>query len=90
MFPETLDGAKVLYYTTHDDFGVIYWDNGEIASCIKYLAICKYSNKNNEFYIFCCDEEYEVVGDSLWESIEMCMGAANSLRGEQVVWIEKK
>ena len=49
MFPEILDGAKVLYYTPHDDFG-----------------------------------------DSLWDSIEMCMGVANSSHGGQVIWIEKE
>lgn len=88
MFPNVLDGAEVLYYTPCDDFGEIYWDNGEIAHHVKYLAICKYPNKENEFYLFRCDEQYEVVGDALWDSIEMCMGVANSSHGGKIIWIE--
>lgn len=89
MFPEILDGAKVLYYTSHDDFGEIYGDNGEIAHYVKYLAICEYPNKKNEFYLFYCDEEYEVVGDSLWDSIEMCMDVANLSHDKRFIWVEK-
>ena len=32
MFPKILDGADVLYYTPYDNFGEIYWDNGETVS----------------------------------------------------------
>lgn len=90
MFPKMLDGAEVLYYTPYDDFGQICWDNGEIAHYVKYLAICKYPNKNNEFYLFRCDDQYEVVGDSLWESIEICMGVANSSHGGEILWVENE
>ena len=45
MFPKILDGAEVVYYTPYDNFGEIYWDNGEIAHYVKYLAICVYPNK---------------------------------------------
>lgn len=90
MFPGILDGAEVPYYIPHDDFGAIYWDNGEVAHYVKYLAICKYPNENNEFYLFLCDEQHEVVGDSLWDSIEMCMGVANSSRGGQILWIKNE
>ena len=31
MFPNTLDGANVLYYTPYDNFGEIYWDNIEMC-----------------------------------------------------------
>ena len=51
MFPKILDGADVLYYTPYDNFGEIYWDNGEIAHYVKYLAICVYPNKNNHLQI---------------------------------------
>lgn len=90
MFPKILDGADVLYYTPYDNFGEIYWDNGEIAHYVKYLAICVYPNKNNEFYLFCCDEQYDVVGDSLWDSIEMCMAVANTSHGGQIIWIKNE
>lgn len=90
MFPNTLDGANVLYYTPYDNFGEIYWDNGEIAHYVKYLAICKYPNKDDGFYLFECDAQYEVVGDSLWDNIEMCMGVANSSHGGHILWIKNE
>ena len=89
MFPDMLDGAQVLYYTPYDDFGEIYWDNGEPAHYVKYLAICKYPNKNNECYLFRCNEEHEVVGDSPWDSVVMCMSVANSSHGGRIIWIKK-
>ena len=82
--------VQKFYYTPYDNFGEIYWDNGEIAHYVKYLAICVYPNKNNEFYLFCCDEQYDVVGDSLWDSIEMCMAVANTSHGGQIIWIKNE
>ncbi len=60
MFPIKLDGAIVLYYTLQDDYGYSIFPNGEIADYYRYLAICKYS-KDDKYYLFCCDENYEVV-----------------------------
>lgn len=88
MFPEKLDNANVLYYTPKDNYGYIYYDNGEIADHINYLAICKYANQKEECYLFKCDENYEVVGDSLWSSIEECMKVANSSYGGNIIWID--
>ncbi len=88
MFPEMLGGAKVLYYTPRDNFGEIFWDTGEIAHHINYLAICQYPGTENEYYFFRCDEQYEVVGDSLWTTVEECIGVANSSHGGQILWIK--
>ena len=90
MFPEILDNAKVLYYTPKDDYGKIYYINGEVADYIKYLAICKYLNGKEEYYLFRCDENFEVVGDSVWKSVDECMGVANSSYGGDIIWIEVK
>ena len=84
MFPNELDGAKVLYYTPQDDYGLIKFTNGEIAEYFRYLAICKYS-KDENYYLFCCNEKYEVVSDWLETSIEECMAAASSYK-ENIVW----
>lgn len=78
-----LRGAAVPFYRNLQD-------NGEIAHYVKYLAICVYPNKNNEFYLFRCDEQYDVVGDSLWDSIEMCMAVANTSHGGQIIWIKNE
>lgn len=86
MFPLSLDNAKVLYYTLKNDYGVIRFPDGEIADTFKYLAICKYEN-DESYYLFCCNENFEVVSDSLWESIEKCMSVASSYKAN-IEWIK--
>ena len=88
MFPMKLDGAMVLYYTSQDDYGTIQYPNGEIADQYYYLAICKYP-KDDRYYLFCCDENYEVVSDTLHESIEECMVVASSYK-KNIVWNEAR
>ena len=84
MFPIKLDGASVLYYTSQDDYGYSIFSNGEIADHYRYLAICKYT-KDDKYYLFCCDENYEVVSDTLYNSVEACMGIASQYK-ENIVW----
>lgn len=87
MFPRELDHAKVLYYTPKDEYGCIYYENGDIADRVGYLAIGRYRNEG-VYYLFLCDENYGVVGDSVWDSVEECMSAANSSRGGDIIWID--
>ena len=87
MFPNELDGAKVLYYTSQDNYGAIKYPNGEIAERYHYLAICKYT-KDENYYLFCCNENYEVVSDSLYGSIEECMRIATLSYKENIFWNE--
>lgn len=86
MFPRVLDGAEVIYYTTEDNYGAIRYPNSEIAEIYKYLAICKYSD-DEKFYLFCCNKNYEVVGDSVWDSIEECIKVAASYH-DDIAWIK--
>ncbi len=86
MFPSVLDNAKVLYYTSKDNYGVIRWPDGETADAYGYLAICKYENDEN-YYLFCCDANYEVVTDAAWESIEKCIQVASAYK-ENIAWIK--
>ena len=86
MFPNELDGAKVLYYTPQDDYGLIKFTNGEIADYYHYLAICKYV-KENAYYLFCCNENYEVVSDWVDSSVEACMKLAAEYK-ENIIWNE--
>lgn len=88
IFPDILDGAKVLFYTPKDNYGEMYYDSGEIAAFFKYLAICKY-DKSDGYYLFKCNEDFEVESDSLWDSIDTCMGIANSSYGGNILWLEK-
>ena len=87
MFPAELDNAKVLYYTPYDDYGAIKYPNGEVANYYHYLAICSYS-RDDEYYLFCCNENYEVVSDWIDSSIEKCMEVAASSYKENIQWIK--
>lgn len=85
-FPDTLDGAKVLYYTTRGNFEPVYYPGGEIAHNVFYLAICRYDNDSN-YYIFHCDENLEVVADDCLWSLELCMRGTDQ---DDIVWHKKK
>ena len=87
MFPAELDNAKVLYYTPQDDYGVIRYPSGEVADFYRYLAICTYF-RDGEYYLFCCNENYEVVSDWPEHSIEKCMEVAASSYKENIQWIK--
>ena len=89
MFPVELDGAMVLYYTPQDNYGTIKYPNGKIADYYNYLAICKYP-KDDNYYLFCCNKNYEVVDDWLDSSIEDCMKIAASSYKENIIWNEAK
>ena len=84
MFPIELDGARVLYYTQQDNYGAIRYPNGEIADYYHYLAICKYA-KEKAYYLFCCNENYEVVSDWVDSSVEACMKLAVEYK-ENIIW----
>lgn len=65
MFPDFLDGAKVLEYTEAGHFGFItdYDDDGNPCEReIRYLAICAYTG-NDTYCLFYCDEDFEVISD---------------------------
>lgn len=85
MFPKELDGAKVLFYSQRDEYGAIKYPNGEIADCYRYLAICQYANAT-QCYLFCCNEEYEVVCDSVWSDVETCMKVAAASYECNAIW----
>lgn len=87
-FPKTLDGARVVYYTPEKHYGEIYDANGEAVGSIRYFAICEYSDYLGRYYLFGCDENYEVVDDTLWDSIDECMKAADSSCNENISWIK--
>ena len=88
MFPKKLDGAEVLYYTAKGEFGTVYYATGEIFDYVKYLAICRYANAENEYYLFGCSDNYDVISDSVWNSIAECIRVANSSYGGNIFWIE--
>lgn len=71
MFPDYLDGAKVLEYTEAGHFGFItdYDDAGNpLEREICYLAICAYTGDPSR-YLFYCDRYFEVISDFCGDSV---------------------
>ena len=69
MFPSILDSAEVLYYTPKGEYGKSYYANRRVAAEFAYLAIWKYKD-DERYYLFMCNEEFEVETDSMMNSIE--------------------
>ena len=88
LFPDTLDNAKVLFYTPKGDYGDLLNVDGTTASHFAYLAICKYENDNG-FYLFMCNEDREVETDDLFDSIEECMNVKLAGVSGDIKWISK-
>ena len=90
MFPDYLDGAKVLEYTEKRHFYFVTdydEDSNPIEREICYFAIARYE-KGGSFYLFSCDSTPEVFGDSPWDSPEECKDVISWLL-EDTVWHKK-
>ena len=89
MFPDYLDGAKVLEYTDPGHFRCITVYDGhdhptEVEIC--YLAVCTYIG-SGEYYLFSCDRAYNVVSDGCFESPAVCRTCHPD--AEKAVWHQK-
>lgn len=89
-FPDTLNNAKVLFYTPKGNYGDLLYDDGTIAAHFAYMAICKYDGDSG-FYLFKCNENIEIETDNLFDSINECMKAkaAGSNDTSEISWISK-
>lgn len=82
-----LDGAKVLKFTETDYFGSIEYEDGENKD-ILILAICNYDNKEEEYYLFACDKEFNILGDTVHSSVEESMNFAKEYyEKEKINWL---
>ena len=87
MFPSVLDNAKVLYYTPPGHYGDLYLTTGEIEDRIVYRAVCQYPD-DHKYYLFGCNEEYEVITDWPCDSLQEAMQAAKAPDQEKIIWIQ--
>lgn len=75
MFPDYLDGARVIEYTQCGSFAVTAdpWDDETPGTEkeICYVAICQYEG-SDRYNVFWCDAEYHVLQDWEWDSISEC------------------
>lgn len=90
LFPDTLDNATVLFFTPKGDYGDLFNEDGTIAAHFSYLAICKYDGDNG-FYLFKCNENFEVETDELFYTINECMQArtACGIDSKDIYWNRK-
>lgn len=82
MIPGVLDEAKVLYYSAEGDYGTVKYSDGMIYATISFFAICRYEN-DDTFYLFGCDDEMNVISDTVFHSAEECMTSFSP----QIHWI---
>lgn len=81
-----IDGAKVIEFTALSKYGNAEYSNQEIV-IIKRLAICNYDNKQ-QYYLFACDDSFNVLGDTVHNSIEEAKTFAISYYNEDDIrWI---
>lgn len=87
--PNILDGAKVILYTDNkasNNFGYVRYEYHD--EIITALAIAKYE-KDKNYYLFYCNLEWEVIGDTLHSTIdEAKFCAENSKKVCNINWNE--
>ena len=89
MFPDILDGAKVLFFSPKGNYGTMFDAECKEIAYFSYLAIGKYDDSEG-YYLFKCNDAFEVESDFLLDSIEMCISCAENLCNKKIDWIEKE
>ena len=88
IFPDALDNAMVLFFTPKGNYGDLFNKDGTVAAHYSYLAICKYFD-DNSFYLFMCNEDFEVETDAVFDTIDECMRAKKGNDGGEIRWVNK-
>ena len=73
--PDQLDGAQLLCFSVLDDrhtptSATRHTVDGEHISDFAGLAICKYRDTEDEFYLFYCDRKWNVITDTCHQSLD--------------------
>jgi len=86
--PIELDGAKVLYFTDNkstNDFGYVYYQEDGKKVIIIALAITQYEGSDG-FYLFSCDLEWNVIGDTIHDSLQEAKECATNSNISTIKW----
>ena len=89
--PNSLDGARVIYYTPIDHQhrftgGTRQIVAGKLMGAMAGLAICQYPDED-AFYLFGCDADWSTVTDTWHPSIEEAKAqAAFEYEGVSLTW----
>lgn len=89
MNSDELDGAMIIRKTSNrpeNNFGVVSGKGVETE--ITALAICRYSDSPNQFYVFACDGRWKVIGDLVFGSLAEAMKEAERYYcdGTPIAW----
>lgn len=90
--PRTLNEAGVLYYSYIDERhrptgNTTHYNGNTVLGPFAIIAICKYGDDNG-FYLFYCDDHWEVLTDTFHESLEDAMEQAEfEFQGISEAWI---
>lgn len=84
--PQKLDGAIVLRVSEEGDYGVVRYVDENRDEPIVRLAICQYATAGDETYVFDCDAEWNVIGDSLFSSVEEAQAAQLTPYNRSIEW----
>lgn len=92
--PDYLDGARVIKWawSGQQPFGIVACEDGTESSEIYGLAICRYDGSTNRepIYRFSCDKNWEVVQDSIYDTVENAIRRLpDQYRNEEANWLSK-
>lgn len=85
--PLELDGAKVLFHTNNkesNDFGCVLYLEDNRKEIVKAFAIARYDG-NDRYYQFGCDINWNVICDTLHDSVEEAKSAALGYRSFKAI-----
>lgn len=93
--PKIVGNAQVIFYTAID-FRHHYTGNTKhtvnlaVVGPVARLAVCKY-NDGDGFYLFGCDEKWNVITDTWHESIGDAQGQAEfEYEGSKQTWLQSQ
>ncbi len=75
MKREFIDGAKVIKLSKRGLYGNVDFKSEMKVVKIEYIAICQYEN-DDDYYLFACDANFNVLGDSVYDNYENAKKAA--------------
>lgn len=84
---DRLDGAKILMISDKGHYHYIKTCGSDDTGIeISYYAICKYDN-DSRIYLFSCDENMSVEGDTDFNSIDDAMECAERWSKNPIRWL---
>jgi hypothetical protein len=87
--PPLLDGAKILIYTANEhcnNYGYVFFEDENKKVGITAFAVAKYDGGRG-YYLFSCDLDWNVIGDTLHDSLQEAKECAENSSHTPINWI---